>query len=70
MAEEKKNSAKFFVRKGENHIFAKKHTTMNAILQKSAKNFITSTQLEEKGYMTLEQSKAIISKKIQEHFHK
>lgn len=43
---------------------------MNVILQKSAKSFITSTQLEEKGYMTLEQSKAIISKKIQEHFHK
>lgn len=43
---------------------------MNAILQKPVKDFITSTQLEKKGYMTLEQSKAIISKKIQEHFHK
>ena len=43
---------------------------MNAILQKSATDFITSTELKEKGYMTLEQSKAIISKKIQEHFHK
>ena len=43
---------------------------MNAILQKPVKDFITSTQLAKKGYMTLEQSKAIISKKIQEHFHK
>ena len=43
---------------------------MNAILQKSTKDFISSAHLSENGYMTLEQSKAIISKKIQDHFHK
>jgi len=48
--------------------FAKK--IMNSILQTPAKNIITSTRLKEEGYMTLEQSKKIISKKIQDHFHK
>lgn len=43
---------------------------MNAILQKPLKNIIPSAQLKAEGYMTLDQSKAIISKKIQAHFHK
>ncbi len=43
---------------------------MNAILQKPVRDFVTSARLKEEGYMTLEQSKAIISKKIQDHFHK
>ena len=51
-------------------IFAKKKQTMNAILRTPAKNIVTSARLKKEGYMTLEQSKAIISKKIQDHFHK
>jgi hypothetical protein len=43
---------------------------MNAILQKSTEKVVTSTRLKADGYMTLEQSKAIISRKIQDHFHK
>jgi len=43
---------------------------MNTILQTPAKNIVKTTRLKEEGYMTLEQSKAIIAKKIQDHFHK
>jgi len=43
---------------------------MNAILQNPTQKIVPTTYLNEKGYMTLEQSKAIISKKIQDHFHK
>lgn len=43
---------------------------MNVVPQKSTKDCVSSTHLKAEGYMTLEQSKAIISKKIQEHFHK
>ena len=60
----------FFVLLSLIRIFAKKKQTMNAILQTPAKNIVTTTRLKEEGYMTLEQSKAIIAKKIQDHFHK
>ena len=40
------------------------------ILCPPEKNIVTTTRLKEEGYMTLEQSKAIIAKKIQDHFHK
>ena len=43
---------------------------MNAIPQNPAKNIVTTSCLKEDGYMTLEQSKTIIAKKIQDHFHK
>ena len=40
---------------------------MNAILQSPTKTIVTTSRLKEEGYMTLEQSKAIIAKKIQSH---
>ena len=43
---------------------------MNTILRTPSKSITTSARLKKEGYMTLEQSKAIISKKIQDHFHK
>ena len=43
---------------------------MKAILRTPAKNVVSITRLKKEGYMTLEQSKAIIAKKIQDHFHK
>lgn len=60
----------FFVRIVKITIFAKKNQNMNTILQTPAKNIVKTTRLKEEGYMTLEQSKAIIAKKIQDHFHK
>ena len=63
-------SAFFLVRIEEITIFVENILTMNAILQTPSKNVVTATRLKEEGYMTLEQSKAIIAKKIQDHFHK
>ena len=43
---------------------------MNAVLHNQTQKIVPKTYLQEKGYMTLEHSKTIISKKIQDHFHK
>ncbi len=42
---------------------------MNAVLHNPTPKIVSGTDLKEKGYMTLEQSKTIISKKIEDACH-